>query len=346
MKQLTCARNSALNPFPVAAQLLPHVGHNTSQSPPILACSCTLQALGLFQQAMDEGHFKQQRWEGQGLQRVEVNLHAMTAGAAPQAANQLPLTLLSLQDTICLGIPGALATLSGQEDACDRTLRKLAQGSSLSLEPANAAPRLALQSSLQIEAITRGFCCRAGVAMLSLYTWLMGLRARLVGGGHGGRGALPTCLAVVTDKGKSSKEQGNLVVKEAVAAMMAGWGAPFRCALPRLFRQPVHTCVCLGNPVVKEAVAAMMAGWGAPFRCALPCLFGLPYLVWQPCVQLHWQSMQAVAAMMAGWGAPFRCARALPRLFWLPSTRLRVSAAERPATLLCASPQRSCRRAG
>ena len=32
-------------------------------------------------------------------------------------------------------------------------------------------------------------------------------------------------------QGKSSKEQGNLVVKEAVAAMMAGWGAPFRCAL-------------------------------------------------------------------------------------------------------------------
>jgi hypothetical protein len=31
-------------------------------------------------------------------------------------------------------------------------------------------------------------------------------------------------------QGKSSKEQGNLVVKEAVAAMMAGWGAPFRCA--------------------------------------------------------------------------------------------------------------------
>lgn len=63
--------------------------------------------------------------------------------------------------------------------------------------------------------------------MLSLYTWLIGLRARLVGG-HGGRGALPATLAVVTDKGKSSKEQGNLVVKEAVAAMMAGWGAPLK----------------------------------------------------------------------------------------------------------------------
>lgn len=65
--------------------------------------------------------------------------------------------------------------------------------------------------------------------MLSLYTWMMGLKARLLGG-HG-RGALPTTLAVVTDKGKSSKEQGNLVVKEAVAAMMAGWSAPLKCAL-------------------------------------------------------------------------------------------------------------------
>ena len=85
---------------------------------------------------------------------------------------------------------------------------------------------------------------RAGVAMLSLYTWLMGLRARLAGGGHGGRGALPAALAVVTDKGKGSKEQGNLVVKEAVAAMMTGWGAPFKCAraAARLFWLPCNAC--------------------------------------------------------------------------------------------------------
>ena len=35
-------------------------------------------------------------------------------------------------------------------------------------------------------------------------------------------------LAIVTDKGRSSKEQGNLVVKEAVAAMMHHWDAPFK----------------------------------------------------------------------------------------------------------------------
>jgi pentatricopeptide repeat domain-containing protein 1 len=67
----------------------------------------------------------------------------------------------------------------------------------------------------------------AGVAMLSLYAWLVSLKQLLVQ--HGG-GALPLRLAVVTDRGKGAKEQGNLVVKEAVAAAMALWGAPFRCA--------------------------------------------------------------------------------------------------------------------
>ncbi len=65
----------------------------------------------------------------------------------------------------------------------------------------------------------------AGVAMLSLYTWLLGMKRRLLAAG---RGCLPGQLAIVTDKGKGSKEQGNLVVKEAVSAMVAGWRAPFR----------------------------------------------------------------------------------------------------------------------
>ena len=46
----------------------------------------------------------------------------------------------------------------------------------------------------------------------------------------GGVAGLQPGMAIVTDKGKSSKEQGNLVVKEAVAAMMHKWQAPFRCA--------------------------------------------------------------------------------------------------------------------
>jgi len=43
-----------------------------------------------------------------------------------------------------------------------------------------------------------------------------------------GLDALPYQLCIVTDKGRSSKEQGNLVVKEAVAAMMNSWQSPFR----------------------------------------------------------------------------------------------------------------------
>lgn len=67
----------------------------------------------------------------------------------------------------------------------------------------------------------------AGVAMLSLYCWLMRLQ-RMVRGDDAG--PLPARLAIVTDKGKGSKEQGNLVVKEAVAAIMCLWQAPFRYA--------------------------------------------------------------------------------------------------------------------
>lgn len=75
----------------------------------------------------------------------------------------------------------------------------------------------------------------AGVAMLSLYSWLMGLRALLR---KSLRPQLPGRLALITDKGKSSKEQGNLVVKEAVAAIMNLWEAPFRCGTAPVFSRP------------------------------------------------------------------------------------------------------------
>ena len=71
----------------------------------------------------------------------------------------------------------------------------------------------------------------AGVAMLSVLNWLLSLKARVDKSGAAG---LQRSMAIVTDKGKSSKEQGNLVVKEAVAAMMNQWQAPFRYA-PRSF---------------------------------------------------------------------------------------------------------------
>lgn len=45
-----------------------------------------------------------------------------------------------------------------------------------------------------------------------------------------GQGSLPGQLVIVTDKGKTSKEQDNLVVKEAMCAMLQAWDAPFRSA--------------------------------------------------------------------------------------------------------------------
>jgi len=65
----------------------------------------------------------------------------------------------------------------------------------------------------------------AGVAVLSLYSWLLDLKMVVL---REGPDALPQTLSIVTDKGRTSKEQGNLVVKEAVAAMMNTWEAPFR----------------------------------------------------------------------------------------------------------------------
>ena len=48
-----------------------------------------------------------------------------------------------------------------------------------------------------------------------------------------GQASLPGQLVIVTDKGKTSKEQGNLVVKEAMCAMLQAWHAPFRSAAAR-----------------------------------------------------------------------------------------------------------------
>ena len=59
-----------------------------------------------------------------------------------------------------------------------------------------------------------------------------------------GTAGLQATMAIVTDKGKSSKEQGNLVVKEAMAAMMHHWQAPFRYSPQEEQRSPLH-CMCI-----------------------------------------------------------------------------------------------------
>lgn len=75
------------------------------------------------------------------------------------------------------------------------------------------------RAELNLHALT------AGVAMLSLYSWLKDIRQKVALDGDSG---LPSSLAIVTDAGHASREQGNFIVKEAVAATMTFWGAPFR----------------------------------------------------------------------------------------------------------------------
>ena len=96
----------------------------------------------------------------------------------------------------------------------------------------------------------------AGVAILSLYAWLMDLRARLRSPARQSSAGsaeapspsagLPARLAIVTDKGKVAKEQGNLVVKEAVSAIMFLWNAPFKCVTPPL--PPPHGLDSTAHP--------------------------------------------------------------------------------------------------
>ena len=60
------------------------------------------QALSLYQQAVSEGHFRQQRWEGSESHRAEVNLHAMTAGVAMLSLYTWLMSLKQVPETDCL----------------------------------------------------------------------------------------------------------------------------------------------------------------------------------------------------------------------------------------------------
>ncbi|GIL47655.1 hypothetical protein Vafri_4418 [Volvox africanus] len=100
----------------------------------------------------------------------------------------------------------------------------------------------------------------AGVAMVCLYCWLLELRRIAM---EKGTPHLPAVLAIVTDMGKASREQGNCIVKEAVAAMMSFWDAPFR-----LVQDGVYASVL-------EAGGMQVADWvtSTPFNAQLASLF-------------------------------------------------------------------------
>jgi pentatricopeptide repeat domain-containing protein 1 len=57
-----------------------------------------------------------------------------------------------------------------------------------------------------------------------------------------GEGCLPPLLAIVTDAGSASKEQGNFIIKDAASTSMGFWGSPFRCIVAC-----VRACVCAAS---------------------------------------------------------------------------------------------------
>ncbi|PNW74754.1 hypothetical protein CHLRE_12g511400v5 [Chlamydomonas reinhardtii] len=100
----------------------------------------------------------------------------------------------------------------------------------------------------------------AGVAMVCLYCWLLEIKRIAAEKGLAG---LPQTLAIVTDMGKASREQGNCIVKEAVAAMMSFWDAPFRLVQDGAYAS------------VLEATSAQVVEWvtSMPFSAQLASLF-------------------------------------------------------------------------
>ena len=76
-----------------------------------------------------------------------------------------------------------------------------------------------------------------------------------------GQASLPGQLVIVTDKGKTSKEQGNLVVKEAMCAMLQAWDAPFRCVV---LPTDMHSTLTV------RALSRSRATWRSRRPCA-PC---------------------------------------------------------------------------
>lgn len=114
---------------------------------------------------------------------------------------------------------------------------------------------MALRVDLNLHAMT------AGVAMLSLYCWLLELKRIAT---EAGPQALPPLLGIVTDAGsKASREQGNCIVKEALAAMMNFWEAPFRPVQDNMYAS------------VLEAHGLQVAEWvrGPAFTAQLASLF-------------------------------------------------------------------------
>lgn len=75
-----------------------------------------------------------------------------------------------------------------------------------------------------------------------------------------GEAAVPSVMIIITDAGSASKEQGNFIIKEAIATMMSFWGAPFRPVQDKTFLGVIEAA---GPQVTKwvqsDSFAAQMA---------------------------------------------------------------------------------------
>lgn len=92
-----------------------------------------------------------------------------------------------------------------------------------------------------------------------------------------GEQSLPAVLAVVTDAGGASKEQGNFIVKDAASTSMSFWGSPFRCVYGTNRSKcclPREDCIGRGVGCVAGS-ALVQVGLSTP-RLALPSLLLWP----------------------------------------------------------------------
>ena len=216
----------------------------------------------LLQGAVDEGYFKQQPWKGAGQARAEVNLHAMTAGVAmlslycwlvglKQQVDQfgsttLPTTLAIVTDKAWLSISYHLLSFwlvlyaGGPEQQVDQAAVWLPTHCSNDTGPLylHRTVILSMSSCTPMQHVHNMCSCLLCVCWppcSCLHNHCtntkLGIWPRSV------HHACPWLLikGFVTDlggclvQGKGSREQGNLVVKEAVAAMMHKWHSAFRC---------------------------------------------------------------------------------------------------------------------
>jgi len=191
-------------------------------------------AMHLFKAAQQQGLFQQRPL----LPPNERTSSATTStSGAGQAAAQQAAGSQSQRSSSMPNIPAAppASTSGGPEGGGAGSTSGGRQ-----LGPSASAGSRPHRHELDLHAMT------AGVAMLSLATWLSELRQVMM---RGRSGELLPRIAIVVDAGRASREAGNAVVRDAVTAMCAFYESPFRTA-----SDPMYACVL-------EAATPEVATW-------------------------------------------------------------------------------------